>query len=234
MTSEAQETWRTWEAQDVRNLLIKCVGYQFGERPDENLPAIRESRGAYGQTVAHRMSLRSNDVVLDLGSGCGFVGRVIAPMVKMLYCADLSHAFLEFCRHELEGFPNVSCHLIDYADLSPLHARSVSKVYSTAVWIHFNFYDMFHYLTALNALLPIGGMIYFDYADPDGIKFGGAHFRAHAATYRGDRTTIPCLLNYNSREAVEAALDLTGFELAMWWRTHEYCCSCLVRKIRNG
>jgi hypothetical protein len=47
--------------------------------------------------------------------------------------------------------------------------------------IHFNFYYIFHYLTALNELLPTGGRLYFDYAEPDGIELGtGENFKAHS------------------------------------------------------
>jgi hypothetical protein len=169
---------------------------------------------------------------MDLGSGCGFVGRTIAPMVASLHCVDLSQAFLDFCQRELAEFPNVSCHLINYADFSSLRSKGINKVYSTAVWIHFNFYDVYHYLTALHGVLPRGGTVYFDYADPDGIALGaGTIFKSHAAGYFGDRTTIACQLNYNSRKAIEAALGLTGFALEEWWRTHEDCCSVLVRKV---
>jgi hypothetical protein len=74
-----QETWRTWEAQSDHDLLVKCAGYQYGQRPEENLRAIRDARGGYGHTVGYRMRLGKDDIVLDLGSGCGFVGRTIAP-----------------------------------------------------------------------------------------------------------------------------------------------------------
>ena len=225
------EDWNDWEAETDHSLLIKCVGYNFGPNPETRLNDIREARGGYGWTVAHRMRLSKNDTVLDLGSGCGFVGRTIAPLVRHLHCADLSRSFLGFCERELAAFPNVTCHLISYADLSSLHSLGIGKVYSTAVWIHFNFYDLINYLTALNAILPIGGTVYFDYADPDGIDLEtNEAFQAHAAGYRADRSRIVCLLNYNSREAVKVALDLTGFALDGWWRTHADCCSVLATK----
>jgi hypothetical protein len=226
-----QEDWRDWEHETLHATLVACVGYQFGERPEEDIEAIRIARGGYAHTVAQRMNLKLDDIVMDIGSGCGFVGRNIAPLVKKLYCVDLSKSFLRYCSHELAEFSNVRCNLIEYADFSPVHGKGITKAYSTAVWIHFNFYDIFHHLTALNTLLPNGGEVYFDYADPDGIKLGeGTIFRAHSSGYRGDRATIACQLNYNSLEAVKSALDLTGFELVEWWRTHEDCCSVLVRK----
>lgn len=225
-----QEDWRNWEFQSLHATLIACVGCQFGEQPEENIDAIRAARGDYGTTVAEHLRLRPDDVVLDIGSGCGFVGRNIAPRVKQLFCVDLSNTFFQYCKHELAEFANVECHLIEYADFSAVSGKGINKAYSTAVWIHFNFYDMYHYLTALNALLPVGGTVYFDYADPDGIKLGnGANFRAHSAGYRYDRGSLACCLNYNSRTAVRAALELTGFELVKWWRMEEDCCAVLAR-----
>jgi SAM-dependent methyltransferase len=226
-----QEDWRDWEFESLRATLVACVGCQYGEHPEKNIDVIRVARGDYGDTVAQRLNLSPDDVVMDIGSGCGFVGRNIAPRVKKLFCVDLSKTFLQYCRRELSEFDNVECHLIDYADFSVLAGKGVKKAYSTAVWIHFNFYDIYYYLIALNGLLPVGGTVYFDYADPDGIKLGdGASFRAHSAGYRNDRYSISCCLNYNSRKAVQEALTLTGFKFVKWWRTHEDCCSILARK----
>lgn len=231
----AGEDWRDWEFETDHHILVGCVGYQFGEKPEENLPAIRAARGAYGHTVAYRMALKKSDIVMDIGSGCGFVGRSISPYVKQLYCADLSASFLNFCTRELADLPNVATQLITYADFTPLKGKGINRAYSTAVWIHFNFYDVYHYLKGLNAILPIGGTVYFDYADPDGIRLGeGNLFRDHSAGYKSDRSTIAIQLNYNSLDAIKAALDLTGFALDQWWRTDAECCSVLIRKISDN
>jgi hypothetical protein len=225
-------SWADWESRDDdHNLLVKCVGYNYGPHPEQCLSQVRADRGGYGDTVAYRMRLNKEDSVLDLGSGCGFVGRAIAPQVKMLHCCDLSRSFLGFCRRELAEFANVECHLIGYADFSALREMGINKVYSTAVWIHFNFYDMVHYLTALRDLLPGGGSLYFDYADAEYLcDLDDPAFKQHAAGYRSDRTTIQTLLAYNSLPAVARALSLTGFSLEAVWNTWRDCRSVLAHK----
>jgi cyclopropane fatty-acyl-phospholipid synthase-like methyltransferase len=224
--------WGQWESTNDHDLLVQCVGYNFGPNPEDRLPDIREARRGYGQSVAYRLMLTADDTVLDIGSGCGFVGRAIAPMVKALHCCDLSQSFLSFCQRELKEFTNVECHLITYADLSPLHGMGINKAYSTAVWIHFNFYDMFHYLTALSNLLPSGGMLYFDYCDAETLP-GSEHraFTEHASAYKADRTSIPALLQFNSLAAVEKALSMTGFTIDGIWNTWLECRSVLARKL---
>jgi SAM-dependent methyltransferase len=223
--------WSSWESQTDHNLLVKCVGYDFGPNPEQRLDDIREARGGYGYTVAKRMKLSGDDIVLDIGSGCGFVGRTIAPYVKALYCTDLSSSFLGFCERELAEFPNVKCQLVTYANFTLLHGKGINRVYSTAVWIHFNFYDMYHYLTALNALLPVGGTLYFDYCDAEFLP-GPDHpaFKAHAAGYKANRSAIQTLLQFNSLAAVKKALKMTGFTLDELWNTHLDCRSVLARK----
>jgi hypothetical protein len=221
------ENWSSWEAETDHNLL----GYNFGPNPESCLDAIRQDRGGYGHTIAHRMDLTSEDIVLDIGSGCGFVGRSIAPKVKKLYCADMSRSFLGFCQRELAEFANVDCQLIDYADFASLAGNGINRVYSTAVWIHFNFYDMFHYLTALRELLPIGGTVYFDYCDAEYLPGPDQRaFKDHAAGYKADRSTIQTLLQFNSLAAVKKALEMTGFSFDAVWDTYQDCRSVLASK----
>jgi len=92
-----------WQFATDHYILVACVGYNFGPNPEEKLDDIRTSRGGYGDTVAKRLSLTPEDVVLDIGSGCGFVGRTIAPNVKHMHCVDLSPDFIGYCAKELRA-----------------------------------------------------------------------------------------------------------------------------------
>jgi hypothetical protein len=203
-----------WEVDpESRNaLLIRCVGHDYGPNPIERLDDIRRDRMRYASTIAEWLSIDTNDIVLDLGSGCGFMGRAIAPTVRHLHCADISPKFLAFCADELSEFPNVTTHLVPYGDLSSLRGAGITKIYSSAVFIHFNFYDIVIYLNALNEILPIGGMVFFDFLDPAGLtKARQSLFHRHLSYYFDDRAQIATLIQYNSLEAVHAAAELTGF-----------------------
>jgi cyclopropane fatty-acyl-phospholipid synthase-like methyltransferase len=225
-------TNQNWEFKSEHDNLVACVGYNFGPNPVSVLPEIRLSRGAYGHTVANRLALSSDDVVLDIGSGCGFVGRTIAPKVKRLHCVDLSSDFLSYCAIELSEFQNVETHLIRYADYSPLIGKGVNKIYSTAVWIHFNFYDLHHNLKALHSILERGGQLYFDYADPEGIKDGDSRiFKEHAKGYFYNRESIFNLVQYNGFSAVRVALESNGFKVDDRWQLDAESFAILAHKI---
>ena len=219
-----------WEFHSDHDILVACVGYNFGENPETRIDEIRLARGDYGWTVIDRMKLGSEDVVLDIGSGCGFVGRTIAPHVKALHCADLSAPFLDYCSRELSQFQNVSCHLIEYANFFPVADARINKAYSTAVWIHFNFYDLNHYLEALSKVMIPGGELYFDYADPEGISDGdGRIFGEHFTNYRDSRASIANLVQYNAEPAVRVALQRNGFKMKTRWQTDAECYSVLAQ-----
>jgi hypothetical protein len=63
------------------------------------------------------------DIVMDLGSGMGIVGEVIAPHVGQLHCCDISDIFLADCNARLAHFPNVDYGRISYADLSSARGK---------------------------------------------------------------------------------------------------------------
>ena len=207
---------RVWEDKHANlNALLKACGtYHFGPNPASRYDEMRVSKAFYGsEKVMDRLPLLDTDVVLDMGSGCGFIAGYIAPKVQRLYCADLNSQFLDLCRKEVEQFAHVSCHLISFADFSSLKGCGINKVYSTAVWIHFNFFDMVLNLRALNKILPVGGRIYFDYADPDGLDESNDMriFNMHLKDYAEARETIALRVQYNSEEAVRSAAQLSGF-----------------------
>ncbi len=60
----------------------------------ENLDAIVKSRHARADRIINLLRIGSDDVVLDLGSGLGFVAEKIAPRCSYLHCADISPLFL--------------------------------------------------------------------------------------------------------------------------------------------
>ena len=186
--------------------------------------------GAIGRAVQALHEAGAEDVVMDIGSGCGFVGRTIAPRVKALHCVDFSPDFLGYCSRELSEFDNVACHLIEYADFSPVAEAGINKVYSTAVWIHYNYYDLNHYLAGLAEVMAPGGEIYFDYADPEGIADGdGRIFNEHYTHYRYNRSAIANLVQYNGESAIRTALRTNGFRMKARWQTDAECFSILAR-----
>lgn len=208
-----------WEFEGVRDLLVACVGYNFGPNPETRLDDIRRDREALGQLISHRMRLSKDDVVMDLGSGCGFVSRAVAPECALLFCVDISPDFNRYCKQELEHLPNVKFHLLPRNfDLTLVEGNGINNVYSTAVWIHFNFFDMYHYLSAIQKLLPAGGKLYFDYADPARISMGGPNseriLSEQLGWYLRSPEQIFTMVKFNGLTSVEFLLNRTGFRLS--------------------
>jgi hypothetical protein len=225
---------KRWEEHigDLHDLLVACVGHNYGPNPEEKIDEIRQSRGAYRSTIAERLSLTKEDTVLDMGSGCGFIARAMAPYVKQIHCADVNEGFLQFCKTEVSQFGNVACHLVGYADFTPLRQLGINKVYSTAVWIHFNFYDFVLNLGALNKILPISGSLYFDYADAQGLKVSDRKiFNTHLRSFEEDKTFIRVHVQYTSEGAVKTAADMTGFEVKEIRPVWEECYGVTLVKI---
>ena len=176
----------TWDFEgEMRKLL--ALGVPNNDTSD--FEAIVATRHARKGEIVDRLELRRSDHVLDLGSGMGLIAEVIAPEVARVHCVDISDTFLADCRKRLGALDHVEFHKIGYADLSVLYSKQINKAYSTLLFIHFNFYDIFFYLQELNKVLKERGLLYFDYND--GERFSLAEnsdsFHDHLALYKGNR-----------------------------------------------
>src|SRR5262245_37617482 len=120
---------QSWDCKDLKHMLDAMIGRDYGDDPVLALDKIRSERKRIADFVDSFLHFDRNDIVVDLGSGTGFVARHIAPRVKHVHCMDISKDFAAFCAKELEEFANVSVHLMDYADFSMISERP-TKVYS--------------------------------------------------------------------------------------------------------
>jgi cyclopropane fatty-acyl-phospholipid synthase-like methyltransferase len=202
-----------------------------GNVPD--LDAVILARHARQNEIVDRLALSRKDVVLDLGSGMGFLAEVLAPQVARLHCADISETFLTDCRARLAPFGNVECHQIEYANLSALYGKNINKAYATLLFIHFNFYDIFFYLTELNKVLEPGGLLYFDYNDGD--RFSLAEktdsFHGHLALYKENREHwIFGCMHMTSLGVLKNIAPQLGFSVVKNWPSTQCFSQILLRK----
>lgn len=202
-----------WEFTDLPQLAMANVGTEYGPTPEKCLEDITKSRAAYAKFIADLLGLGPTSIAADLGSGLGFQAVHIAPWIQKLHCLDISQSFLAQCREMLRAQNNVEFHHIPFAHLECLRGTGVDRVYSTAVFIHFNIYDMWLYLSELAKHLPPGGTILFDFANADAIDPALPEWKAHTDMYRNNRLMISCCINHHSLSAVSRLLDLAGFEL---------------------
>ncbi len=200
---------------DLHRILIACVGLNFGDAPETKLEEIRNDRARTGNVIRHKLALRPSDVVVDIGSGCGFVTRAIVPHVAQMHCVDVSRDFLNYTRSELAEFSNVRYHLIDYASLSSIESGSVDAVYSTAVFIHFNYYDMIFYLKEAHRILNIKGKLLFDFLNSDRLDVNNERtFGEHLFAYRNNRErSIFNVVHPFSLRTLENLLPQIGFRI---------------------
>lgn len=201
-----------WQANNLNQLFKLCVGKTYGENPLDAIDQIREVKFYEANNIVDLMSLTKKDIVLDLGSGCGFIANHVAERVGYLHCADINAEFLEYCQQETSKHSNVACHLIEYADLSSVQRQGITAIYSTALFIHFNLYDIYHYLNACWECLEPGGRLAFDYLDDQQLNIDADVFQRHALRYLEDSSNLFTSLYYNNSQTLRQLYQQIGFE----------------------
>jgi cyclopropane fatty-acyl-phospholipid synthase-like methyltransferase len=203
---------KPWEFESERDMLIGLIGYDFGPEPERRLPEIRESKKRMADYIVREAKLRSNDTVLEVGSGCGFLSYWIARVVSRLHCCDVSEAFLAFAQRECKEIPNISFHTIHSMDLDFLSEASVGGIYSHAVFIHLNLYDIFWYFGEFKRVLRPNGRVWLDIANAEDLNPAKEkYFLEMAGYYKENPRALPSLMQWNSASAVEGIARHYGF-----------------------
>jgi ubiquinone/menaquinone biosynthesis C-methylase UbiE len=197
-----------------------------------NFDEIVASRHARKAEISTRLNLQPSDIVMDLGSGMGFIAEVIAPAVQKVHCCDISTTFLADCRARTSHLSNIDCHLTPYADLSAVQGKQINKAYSTLLFIHFNFYDLVYYLQELGRVLEKGGLFYFDFNDGERFQMGSDDsFNEHLPIYRHKRETwVFNCMHMLSAGILKNLVPQLGFSIANHWTGLTSCSQMLIEK----
>jgi ubiquinone/menaquinone biosynthesis C-methylase UbiE len=213
----ANKHWVGLSKEDFREMLIALIGFRFGTEPETRLPEIREERQLYMEKFLKMAGVGHNDIVLELGSGCGFGTRALALQAKKVIACDISEAYLSYARQELEDLDNIEFHHVESRNLGAIADESIDKVVSTSVFIHFNIYDIYLYFMEFKRILKPKGKVVFDFADTHKLA-GGFHsknlvdqFLEHVEFYREDSSNLPGLVQWNSAKGIKGAAKLAGF-----------------------
>jgi ubiquinone/menaquinone biosynthesis C-methylase UbiE len=203
----AYNSWVEMSANDKRSLLIGLIGNEFGDEPQTKIQEIRESRWNYANVVADIAGIKSTDVVLELGSGCGFATYWFAQRAKHIHACDVSPAYLQFAKDECRDVRNITFHQIEPRSLSALADNSIDVACSMAVFIHFNLYDIYWNFKELRRVMKPGARMWIDIADSESIELdnpntSAKYFLNHANSYNKNPGSISGLMQWNSREAV--------------------------------
>lgn len=192
-----------WEHKNIHDMLVGLIGYDFGPNPENCLDEIRDSKKSMADSIVRKLKLSKKDTVLELGSGCGFLSYWIAQQVKQLHCCDISTSYLEFAKNECREIGNAQFYHINPLDLSCIDDNSVTAIYSLAVFIHLNLFDIYWYFNEFQRILKKGGRVWFDIANAEIINpVKDRYFNDMAGYYKADQGTISGLMQWNSPRAV--------------------------------
>src|SRR5262245_14157812 len=82
----------SWSFKDWTTKLL-ALGASDGRTVDFD-KMVRERHAREPEIVSRLQLGNGSDIIMDLGSGMGIVGEVIAPRVSRLHCCDISDVFL--------------------------------------------------------------------------------------------------------------------------------------------
>jgi ubiquinone/menaquinone biosynthesis C-methylase UbiE len=212
------QEWVDLSESDLHDLLIHLIGHRFGPNPEDKMDEIRAERAGYMGRFIKLASIKPHETVLELGSGCGFGTRALATVAKNVIACDISPAYLDFAKRELNSEDNIRFELIKSRDLSSVADHSVDKVVSSAVFIHMNLYDIYLYLVEFKRILKPGGRVAFDFANMHRLTWGMRskqaieEFLELADHYRQYPESVAGLIQWNSARGIKGAARLAGFK----------------------
>ncbi|GEM_PF-1234179 len=213
----AFNAWVEMSAADKKSLLIGLVGYDFGNEPQTRIPEIRDSRRSFANSIADIAGIKQTDVVMDLGSGCGFATYWFAKRAKHVHACDVSPAYLQFAKDECRDLANITFHQVEPRSLAPIPDASVDVVCSMSVFIHFNLYDIYWTFRELARVTRASARVWIDIADSESIDLtnpntSAKYFLNHANAYKYKPDSISGLMQWNSIEAVVKLASHFGFK----------------------
>jgi ubiquinone/menaquinone biosynthesis C-methylase UbiE len=157
-TAPARSDYKsTWEsvATDVESAERAVAGYN-----DER--ELQRTAKITVQTLQETTTLRTDDMVLEIGAGVGRVGPEIAPLVRRWIATDVSSNMLRHARERCAEFDNVEFVELSGWDLEPIPDESVDLVYCTVVFMHLEEWERFSYIREAMRVLRRGGRVYVD------------------------------------------------------------------------
>lgn len=199
-----------WETDNDAHLLELLVGDCYGKNPTEVLEAIRNGKLEMSKYIIAELGLNEKSVVLEIGSGAGFTSKHIAPHVNFLHCYDISESFLKVAKHECAGLKNISFSKGSNLVL-PYKDNYFDAIFSDAVFIHLNLYDIYWYLSEFKRVIKTRGSVLFNVMST--AKLNLEKLTEMAGYYKDNRNALNMLLCWNSIEAIEQMVGHFNFKI---------------------
>jgi SAM-dependent methyltransferase len=194
-----------WEVANDAQMLLALAGHATREEYLQN----RRERAA---EVIDLCRIGPPHRGFEIGSGDGTVAKILSPHCRSLDCTDISSSLLAAARSNCAECRNVSFHHISSDYLGFLPSDTYDFGFALHVFIHFNAYDIFHYLLDVRRILRCGGSFLCDACDL-GVQTL-VIFRDHAQHYRRDPAKVRGLLNFNSAGTLKTLIAEVGFSMS--------------------
>ncbi len=193
--------------------------WEHRTRHDQQLalagPTSREeylaTRYAAAEELVRLLKITEESRGFELGSGEGIVAREVASSCHRLDCADISRSFLKMAKKVCSDRKNIKFYLIenDYLDFLPQGHFDFG--YSLNVFIHFETYQVYHYLISIRKLLKKGGVFFFTGAAIDEKTWD--LFLQFADRYYKTPKVTPGYMRWNHLETLRVLIKKSGLEL---------------------
>ncbi len=203
-----------WEFTNLEEMLNLTTGKFPYATIDEGIKSVFQDRLIKAEMLKDKLQLHKEMIGLEIGSGPGFYAFYLSDHLKKLYCCDISSAYLKFAKKICIEKSNLEFKLINTFKFDFLADASLDFCFSTSVFIHLNYYDVFWYLNELKRVLKLGAIFYFDIVTMENIiSYHQIKFKEMAISYRDNPSSEKNLLNYLSKDAIGILSQKCGFEV---------------------
>lgn len=167
-------------------------------------------------------------VAAEIGSGGGRVAQRVAPLVKELYCFDISKEMLRHARQNLSHFGNVRFVHLEGPELPAGLTGRLDYVYSFDVFVHLDLHTQWKYFQEFARVLRPGGKLWIhttNLASPGGWERFAPQERFEV---RGHYFVTPDLVRLLAEKAGLEVVEEGEFDDANFYLRRDYL--ALMRK----
>ena len=205
---------------NLNQLLNETIGVMFGPNPEEQIESISELKSYEAKRIKKYLLLRKSDIVIDLGCGPGFVAKHLAADVSHVHCVDVNKDFIQLSKNTLRDQSNITYHVIEHSKLNTL--PTVTAIYANQVFVLFNLYDIYQYLTECHRVLAPNGRMIFEIINDEHLDVNSEKWQTNL--------TVSHKVMYNNKNTVIGIIQQTGFELIKAFDDNEHTFFVIMKK----
>lgn len=205
-----------WDFDELDRVVTGVLGKAPELSLKEQIDFLKKDNVENAKALKYYTNYDKDSVLMDIGSGLGFMANYLSSQVKKVYCCDISQSCLDLAKKNCEGLDNISFHKISRS-ANRFHFAENAKIdliYSFALFIHLNLYDIYWYLVDYHTILNKNGLVFFDYFNADTITTNSNHlFLEHSGYYRDDTSCLSHLLSWNSPKAIRDLVNSLNYSM---------------------